>query len=81
MERLVSMKREPIPAKMEMSRSTQETRASQPKIQLNPRNDHSEESIPIEERKWKDILAKRNFKGNTFESAVSELVTKFGAPP
>ena len=43
---------------------------------MNPRNGHSEESVPIEERKWNDIPAYRNFKGNAFESVVSKLVMK-----
>ena len=60
MERLVEMTREPSPAKMEISWNTEEIRASQPKVQSTPVNDHSEESIPIEEKKWNDILAKRN---------------------
>ena len=33
-------------------RSTEETRASQPKTQSNPMGDHSEDFIPIGERKW-----------------------------
>ena len=41
--------------KMEISLSTEETHASQPKIQSNPLNDHSDEFVPIEERKWNDI--------------------------
>ena len=48
-----------------------------PKIQSNSGNDHSEEPILMEERKWNDIPAYyRYFQGNTFESAVSKLVMK-----
>ena len=49
MERPIAMKREPSPANMEMSWSAELTRASQRKIQSNPVNDHSEESVLIEE--------------------------------
>ena len=42
---------------MEISSSTEETRASQPQIQSNPVSDHSTDFIPIEERKWNDIPA------------------------
>ena len=35
--------------------------------------DHSEEFIPIGERKWNDIPA---FKGHTLESSISILVMK-----
>ena len=47
--------------------------AKQLKIQSNPVNDHSEESIPSEERKWNYIPADGNFK-NTVEAEVSKLV-------
>ena len=76
MDRPIAMKREPSPATMEVSWSTEQTHASQPRIQLTPRNDHSEESIPIVQRKRSDILAYKNYKGNTFEAAVSKLAMK-----
>ena len=53
--------------------STEETRASQPKTQSNPKCDHSEDSIPIGERKWNDILACEKFKG-TLWNPVMKLV-------
>ena len=45
-QRLIAMKREPSPAKIEIAQSIE----SQPKIQLNRRSGHSEESISIEEK-------------------------------
>ena len=37
--------------------SAEETRASQPKTQSNLMNNHSEEFVPIDERKWNDVPA------------------------
>ena len=75
-ERPIAMQSEPGQANMEISWSIEETHASQPKIQSNPENGHSEDSIPSKERKWNDILANRNLKRNTFESDVAKLVMK-----
>ena len=75
-ERPIAMQSEPGQANMEISWSIEETHASQPKIQSNPGNGHSEDSIPSKERKWNDILANRNLKRNTFESDVAKLVMK-----
>ena len=64
---------------MEPSWSSEETRAKQLKIQTNPVKDHSEEIIPVEERKWNDISAHQHFRGNTFEAEVSKLVMRWYA--
>ena len=40
-------------------------------IQTNPVHNYSEEVILIEERKWNDNLAYKHFRGNTFETKVS----------
>ena len=37
---------------------------------------HSEEVIPVEERKWNDILACQHFRGHTFEAEVSKLLVR-----
>ena len=57
-------------------RSTEETRAPQPKTQSNPLGDHSEDSILIGERKWNDSLAYEKFKGYTLEPSISKLVMR-----
>ena len=69
-----AVKMELCPVKI--SWRTEETRASQPGIQSNPVNDHSEEFIPIGEKKWNDILANAKFKRHTLESSISKLVLK-----
>ena len=74
-KRLVAMKREPCSRKMEVSWSSDETHENQLKIQSNPVNDHSEESMSSEERKWDYIPAERNFK-NYFEAEVSKLIMR-----
>ena len=38
----------------------------------------SEQVLPIEERKWNDIPACRQFRGHTFEAEVSKLATRLG---
>ena len=75
LERLVAKESEPCSTEMEQS-SIEETRAKQLKIQTNPVNNHSEDIIPIEERKWNDISAYDHFKGNTLETEVSKLVMR-----
>ena len=62
LERSVAKESEPCSAKMEQS-SIEETHAKQFEIQTNPVYNYSEEVIPVEERKWNDILAYKHFRG------------------
>ena len=43
---------------------------------MNPADNHSEEVIPFEERKWNDIPTYQNFKGDSLEAEVSKLVMR-----
>ena len=70
----MAKKREPGSTKMEVS--SEETHAKQLKIQTNPVNRHSEEVIPVGERKWNDVSAHQYSKGHTFEAEVSKLVMR-----
>ena len=54
MERPIAKKREPGSTKMEVSWSSEKTHAKQLEIQANPVNDHSDEIVPVAERKWHD---------------------------
>ena len=65
LERSVAKESELCSTEMEQS-SIEETRAKQFEIQTNPVCNCSEEVIPIEERKWNDILVCKHFRGNTF---------------
>ena len=49
-------------AKMEPSAAIEETHAKQFEIQTNPVCNYSEDFIPIDERKWNDILAYKHVK-------------------
>ena len=71
LERSIAKKRELGSTKMEPSSSIQGTHEKQLKIQTNPLNNHSEEVVPIEERKWMIFLRIKYFKGNIFEAEVS----------
>ena len=79
LERSVAKEREPGSTKMEPSSSIEETHAKQLKIQTNPVCNCSEEFLPIEERKWHDIPACQQLRGNTFEAEVSKLVMRLVA--
>ena len=62
---------------MAPSPSIEEIHAKQFEIQANQVYNYSEEVILIEERKWNDILAKKQtFRGHTIEAGVSELVMR-----
>ena len=50
-----------------MMSSIGETRAPQPKTQSDLMNNHSEDFIPIDKRKWNDIPAHGDVKGKTLE--------------
>ena len=54
----------------------EETHTKQLKIQTHPVYNCSEEGIPIEEGKWKDILVGQQLRGNTIEAEVSKLVMR-----
>ena len=56
-----------------MLSSTEDTRASQP-TQANQTNNHSEDFIPIDKRKWNDITAYGEVRGRTLEYRISKLV-------
>ena len=66
LERSIAKKRELGSTKMEPSSSIQGTHEKQLKIQTNPLNIHSEEVVPIEERKWDDISAHQVFQRKYF---------------
>ena len=55
-------------------RSTEETRAPQPKTQSNPTGDRSDDFIPNGEWKWNDIPACEKFEAHTWESSISKLL-------
>ena len=55
--------------------STEETRASQPRTQSNLMNNHSEDFIPLDKRKWNDILADGEVKRRPLEYRISTKVT------
>ena len=75
LERSIATKRE-LGSTKKGGMCSEETHAEQLKIQTNPANNHSEEVILIDERKWNDILAYQYDKGNTFEAKVSKLVMR-----
>ena len=66
--------------KMKISWSIEETRASQPKIRSNPVNEHSEQFLPIGEKKWKDVLA-YEVQRTYFGIQHLEVGYEVGAPP
>ena len=47
----------------------------QPETQLDLMNNHSEDFIPIDKRKWYDFLAYGDVKGKTLEWNISNMVT------
>ena len=51
--------------------------ATQFEIQTNPVY-CSKEVIPVEERKWNDVLAYKKFKGNTLQAEITKLVMRSG---
>ena len=66
LERSVAKEREPGSTKMEPSRSIEETRAQQLKLQTNPVYNYSEEVNLNGKRKWNDILACQHFQRTYF---------------
>ena len=71
LERSVAKERESGSTKMQQPSSIEETHAKQLKIQTNQVYNYSEEVILVGERKWNDIPACQQFRGNTFEAEVS----------
>ena len=71
LERYVAKEREPGSTKIEPSTSIEETHTKLLKNQTNPVCNCSESVIPVEERKWNDILACQYLRGHTFEAEVS----------
>ena len=59
--------------------STEETRASQPRTQSNLINNHSEDFIPIDGRKWNDIPAYGEVNG--FTLPIDILMVQFIGNP
>ena len=55
--------------------STGDTRASKPKTQSDLINNHSEDFIRIDTRKWNDILARGGVERKTLEWKISKTVT------
>ena len=55
--------------------SIEETHASQPQAQSDLMNNHSEDFIPIDKRKWNDIPAYGDVKRKTLEWNISKMVT------
>ena len=53
----------------------EETHASQPQAQSDLMNNHSEDFIPIDKRKWNDIPAYGDVKRKTLEWNISKMVT------
>ena len=60
--------------------STGETRAPQSKTQSKLLNTHSENFIPVDEKKWKDIPAYDDVKGRTLGIQNFEVDDEVGTP-
>ena len=76
LERSVAKEREPGSTKMEPPWSIEETHGKQLKFQTNPVYNYSEVVVPIEERKWNDIPARKFFKGDSLPTENSGLVMR-----